>query len=298
MRVNPNYSYDMASMMDHAQQAENNAALELSTGRRVNLPSDDPVAETAMIEQNSQSAAVDQYTANSNSLTNVLNTGDSTLSSVITLLQKASSLAIEGADSTMNQSNLNSIATQIAGIRSQVLSLANTSYAGQYIFGGTASGTAPYVADTANPNQIDYVGNSQQNQVQIGSGVSVAANLPGSSIFSQSGADVFGSLQSLISALQSGDTASIATAGTTITTALNAVSNAQVFYGNTVSQLNSNESWLAQEKLNISSYQDSLVSADMAKAATDATQAETVLSATVAAAAQIDQQVNLLNYIH
>ncbi len=65
MRVNPNFTSDMVNLMDQAQQAEDNAAEQLSTGRRVNLPSDDPAAEAAMIEENSQSAAVDQYTANS-----------------------------------------------------------------------------------------------------------------------------------------------------------------------------------------------------------------------------------------
>jgi flagellar hook-associated protein 3 FlgL len=228
----------------------------------------------------------------------VLKTGDSTLSSVVTLLQKASSLAVQGANGSVNQSDLNSIATEVSDIKTQMLSLANTSFAGQYIFGGTATGTPPYVADAANPNQIDYAGNSQQNKVQIGTGVSVSANLPGSSIFSQSGANVFDALQSLVTALQSGNTANVATAGTAITTAASAVSTAQVFYGNTVDELTSNESWLSQEKLNITSYQNTLVASDTATAATDATQAETVLSATVAAAAQIDQQVNLLTYIH
>lgn len=297
MRVNPNFISDMVNLMDQAQQTENNAAQQLSTGRRVNLPSDNPAAEAAMVNENSQSAAVDQYTANSDSLTAVLNTGDSTLSSVVTLLQQASSLAVEGASSTMNQTDLNSIAKEVSDIQSQVVSIANTSYAGQYIFGGTVTGTAPYVAD-ATTGAVTYVGNSQQNQVQIGTGLSVAANLPGSSIFSQSGANVFDALQSLVTALQSGDTANVATAGTAVTTALNAVSTAQVFYGNTVNELNSNESWLSQEKLNITTYQNTLVSADIATAATDATQAENVLSATVAATAQIDQQANLLTYLH
>ena len=251
-----------------------------------------------MVDENSQSAAIDQYTANSDSLTDVLNTGDSTLSSVVTLLQQASSLAVEGAGGSMNQSDLNSIAQQVSDIQSRMLSLANTSFAGQYIFGGTASTTPPYVADALNPGQIDYVGNSQQNNVQIGTGVSVAANLPGSSIFSQSGANVFDALQSLSTALQSGNTTDIATAGNAITTALNSVSTAQVFYGNTVNELSSNESWLSQEKLNITTYQNTLVASDTATAATNASQAETLLNATVAAAAQVDQQVNLLNYIH
>src|SRR5208337_4455960 len=190
MRVNPNYASDMVSLMDQAQQNETSAIQQLSTGRRVNLPSDDPAAEAAMVGEDAQSAAVDQYTANSDSLTDVLNAANSTLSSVTTLLQRAVSLGVEGATGTMNQTDLNSIAEEVSGIQSQIVSLSNTSYAGQYLFSGTVTGTAPYAADPSNPAQIDYAGNGQQNQVQIGTGLSVAANLPGSSIFSQAGANV------------------------------------------------------------------------------------------------------------
>jgi flagellar hook-associated protein 3 FlgL len=297
MRVNPNYTSDMVNLMNQAKQAENNATEQLSTGRRVNLPSDDPAAEAAMVDEVSQSTTVDQYTASSDSLTSVLNTADSTLESVITLLQKAVSLGVEGADGTMNQTDLNSIAEEVSGIQSQVLSLANTSYAGQYLFAGTATGSAPYVADASDPTQIDYVGNDEQNQVQIGTGLSVTSNLPGSSIFSQSGTNVFDALQSLVTALQSGDSASIATAGTSVSNSLNAVDTAQVFYGNTVSELSANETFLNQEKLNITTYENTLVSADTATAATDVTQDEAILNATVEATAQMEQQANLLNYI-
>ncbi len=94
------------------------------------------------------------------------------------------------------------------------------------------------------------------------------------------------------------DSTSIATAEAGVSTSLNAVDTAQVFYGNTVDELTTNETYLSQEKLNITTYQNTLVAADTATAATDATQAQTVLTATVAAAAQIDQQANLLNYLH
>lgn len=290
----------MVNLLDQAQQAEDNAAQELSTGRRVNQPSDDPAAEASMIQENSLSAAVDQYTASSDSLTDVLNTGDSTLSSVVTLLQRAVSLGVEGASGTMNQSDLNSIATEVATIQTQMLSLANTSYAGQYLFGGTATGTAPYVADAAT-GTVTYVGNSNQNKVQIGTGLSVATNLPGTSIFSQPGdpsATVFTALQSLVTALQSGNSSGIATAEVSVDDSLKTVNTAQVFYGSTVDELNTNESYLAQEKLNITAYENTLVSADTANAASDATEAQTILTATVAATAQIDQQVNLLTYLH
>jgi flagellar hook-associated protein 3 FlgL len=296
MRVNPNYATDMVGLMDQAQQSEETAAQELSTGRRVNLPSDDPSAESAMIEENSVSTAADQYTANSDSLKDVLNTANSTLSSVVTLLQRAVSLGVEGANGTMNQTDLNSIADEVSNIKSQVVSLANTSYAGQYLFSGTESSTMPYVTDPSDSTQIDYVGNDKQNEVQIGTGLSVAANLPGSSIFSQSGADVFDALQSLVTALENGDSTAIGSAETSVNDSLNALDTAQVFYGNTVNQLTSNETFLSEEKVNIATYQNTLVSSDTATATTQMTEAETALNATVAAAAKLNQ-VSLLNYL-
>ncbi len=290
----------MVNLLNYAQQAQDNAAQELSTGRRVNQPSDDPAAEAAMVQENSLSAAVDQYTANSDSLTDVLNTGDSTLSSVVTLLQRAVTLGVEGANGTNNQTDLNSIAAEVSTIQSQMLSLANTSYAGQYLFAGTATGTAPYVADPTT-GAITYVGNGSQNKVQVGTGLSVATNLPGSSIFSQPNdpnTTVFTALQSLITALQSGNSSGITAAEGQVSDSLNAVNTAQVFYGSTVDELTTNENYLAQEKLNITTYENTLVSADTATAAADAAQAQTVLTTTVAATAQIDQQVNLLTYLH
>lgn len=294
MRVNPNYTADMVNLLGLSQQNETNALQALSSGRRVTNPSDDPAAEAAMINENTQSAAVDQYTASSDSLTEVLNTADSTLSSVVTGLQRAVTLGVEGANSDMNQTDLNSIAQEVSGIKDEMLSLANTSYAGQYIFAGTASTTAPYSVDAS--GTVTYSGNDQQNTVAIGTGLSVASNLPGSSIFSQSSGDVFSALQGMITALQSGDTSAVTTAMTQVSTALNSVNTARVFYGNTVNELTSNESYLSQEKLNIASYENTLVSADPAEATTAVTQAEYARNATVAAAAKMNE-VSLLDYL-
>jgi flagellar hook-associated protein 3 FlgL len=249
-----------------------------------------------MIDENSRSATADQYNANSESLNEVLSTADSTLNSVVTLLQRATTLGVEGASTgTLDQTDLDSIANEVQGISSEMVSLANTSYAGQYIFAGTATSTAPYVAD-ATTGDVSYVGNDQQNNVQIGTGLSVSANLPGSSLFSQTGANVFTALQTMVSALKSGNTSGISGAVTLVGTALNAVDSARVFYGNTINELTSNESYLSQEKVNIASYQNTLVGADPAAAVTAVQQAEYDRSATVAAAAKMDQ-VSLLDYL-
>ncbi len=296
MRINPNISQNMVILMNQAQQNVNNAALELSTGRKVNVPSDNPSAAAAMIEENSSSAAVDQYTANSDSLNAQLSTANTTLSEVSTLLQRAVTLGVEGASSGMNQTNLNSLAAEVTGIKSQLLSLANSTYGGKYLFAGTYNAGPPYVVDATDSTKIDYNGNTQQNQVQIATGLYVNANQPGSSIFSQTGNNVFDALQSLITALQSGDATATSTAEAGVNKALNVVSTAQVFYGNTLKELSNNDSFLAQEKVNLSTYENSLVAANTAEAATNMTLASTTLNATIAAAAKVSQ-VSLMDYI-
>jgi flagellin-like hook-associated protein FlgL len=109
-------------------------------------------------------------------------------------------------------------------------------------------------------------------------------------------ASVMGSLQQLVTALQSGNSSSIGAATTQVGTALSYLSQQRVYYGNAVDQLNSNQSSLQTEQVNLQSQESTLVGADLATAATDLSQAETQRSATLAALAQVIPQ-SLLNYL-
>jgi flagellar hook-associated protein 3 FlgL len=184
----------------------------------------------------------------------------------------------------------------VQGILSSVVSQANMSYQGAYVFGGTASTTVPYTADPTAASGYTYNGNNGVNSVQVGDGLSVQANLPGSQIFSNSSASVLGSLSSLAAALQSGNTAAIGTATAAVSSALSYVSQQRVVYGNAESQLNSQETYLQQETVNLSAQATSLVGVDMAKAATTLSQAETDNNAALAAAAKV-VPYTLLSYL-
>jgi flagellar hook-associated protein 3 FlgL len=239
---------------------------------------------------------VDQYTQNISSVTSMVQTADSALSSVVTSLTQAISLGTEGANGTSSAANQQAIATQVQGILSSVASQANLSYQGAYLFGGTASTTTPYTADSSSPTGYTYNGNDGVNSVQIGDQLSVQVNLPGSQIFSNSTTNVLGSLSSLVSALQSGNSTAIGTATSAVSAALNYVSQQRVVYGNAESQLNAQETYLQQETVNLSTQATSLVGVDMAKAATTLSQAETDNNAALAAAAKVLPNT-LLNYL-
>jgi flagellar hook-associated protein 3 FlgL len=282
--------------MQQSQSAVNIALQEVATGKKVTVPSDNPAAAADMVQNTLETANVDQYTQNVSTMLSMVQTADSSLGSVVTSLTQAISLGTEGANGTNNTSNLQAIASQVQGILQSVVAQANTSYQGTYLFGGTETSSAPYTASSSSSSGYTYNGNSDVNSVAVGDDMNVQLNLPGSQIFSNSNADVLGSLSSLVTALQSGNATAIGTATTAVSAALSNVSQQRVFYGNAESQLNSQETALQQETVSLTSQQSSLVDVDEAQAATDLSQAETANNAAEAAAAKVLPQT-LLNYL-
>jgi len=282
--------------LSQSQSQENTALQQVATGLRVNMPSDDPAAAAADVQNQAAQSQTDQYLQNTSSLEGLLQTADSTLSSVVTSLNQAVSLGVEGANGTLSAADQQSIAQQVQGIRDGMVQLANVSYQGSYIFAGTANNTAPYSLNPAQPSGVQYNGNTGTNTVGIASGRNIQVNVPGSQIFQGAGGDVMGSLQQLITALQSGNTANIGTATNQVTAALNHVSQQRVFYGNAVNELNSNQTFLQQEKVNLQTQQNSLVGVDMATAASNLNLAQTAHQAALAALAKVIPE-SLLDYL-
>lgn len=296
MRVNPNLVPDVVADLSQSQSTLNALLQEVATGKSVNVPSDGPSASAAMVQNTIETANVDQYTKNVTSELSTVQTADSALSSVVSSLTQAVSLGTQGANGTNSTSNLQAIAQQVQGILNSVVSQANASYQGSYLFGGTATTAKPFTANAGSPTGYQYNGNTGQNSVAVGDNLNVQVNLPGSQLFNNPTADVLGSLSGLVTALQSGNSAAIQTATTAVTTALNYVGQQRVFYANAETQLTSQETALQNETVSLSSQQTSLVGVDMAQAATQLAQAQTANSAALAAAAKVLPQT-LLNFL-
>jgi len=287
MRVNPNMVPDILADMQQSQAAVNTALQEVATGKSVNVPSDNPVASADMVENAIETKDVDQYTQNVGSMLSIVQTADSAIGSVVSSLTQAISLGTEGANGTNNATDRQAIAEQVQGILQSVVAQANTSYQGTYLFGGTETSSTPYTASSSSSSGYAYNGNNDANSVAVGDDMNVQVNLPGSQLFSNSSSDVLGSLNSLVSALQSGDTSQIQSATSAVSSALSYVDQQRVFYSNAEDQLNSQETYLQQETVNLTSQQSSLIDVDEAQAATDLSQAETANNAAEAAAAKV-----------
>jgi flagellar hook-associated protein 3 FlgL len=295
MQIPSNFTPDILADLQQSQTTLNTALQEVATGLSVNMPSDNPTAAAAMVENTIETGNVDQYTRNISTVLTSVEAASSALSSVVTSLTQAVSLGTEGANGTSTAANQQAIAVQIQGILSTVVSQANTSVAGSYLFSGSGTST-PYTANASLLSGYAYSGNADQTSVGVGDTLNVDVDLPGSQVFSNSSNNVLGSLSSLVTALQNGNTSGIEAATSSLSSAIAFVGKQQAFYSNAESQLNSQETYLQQDTVTLATEATNLVGINLATAASNLTQAETDNSAALAATAKVLPDT-LLSYL-
>jgi flagellar hook-associated protein 3 FlgL len=294
IRLNPNLLPDLLISIQQSQQNITTATAQLASGRSVNQLSDNPAAVAALVGNHNQAGQDDQFLQNINSLQTRLQVGDSTLSNVVTVLTRAISIGTEGANGTLNAADRQAIAVEVQGLTSQLLSLANTTYQGTFLFAGTAVTTQPFTLDTT-ANTVAYSGNNNSTSVQLSNGNPIKTNVPGSQLFLNASGSAFGALQNLYSSLISGT--NIGQAVVQVQSALSQVSIQRVFYGNGLNQVSLSESFLNQDKINLSSQENALVGVDPAKAASDLVQAQLANQSTLSATARVLGLANLLSFL-
>lgn len=294
MRVNPNPTPDMLSAIAQTQQQINSDLAQIASGESIGRPSDNPAGAAMLVRNAGKTAETDQFLRSASGISGEMQNADSALSSVITILQRAISLGVEGANGTSNASDRAALASEVQGIQSELISVANLSYQGKFVFAGTATQTAPYVVDSASPSGVKYVGNSEVNTVTVGDHLAVKTNLPGSQLFSSAATDVFQAVQNLITNLQNGSNIDVAVNG--VSAAYENISAQRVFYGNAINQLNAQQSFLNDENTQLAQQQNTIGGADLSRVMSDLVNAETSRQATLAAISKT-QQNNLFDFI-
>lgn len=294
MRVNPDPYPDLLAAVAQTQQQINTDEAEIASGQSVNSPSDNPAAAAGLVQNADQTSQTDQFQRSIGSIQGELQNADSAISSVISALQQAISLGTEGANGTENAADRSAIATQVEGIQSQLLSLANLTYQGNYVFAGTLTQTTPYVLDVSSSSGVTYQGNSGVNQVTIGTNFGVQTNLPGSTLFSSSGTDMFQSIQDLITSLQSGT--GIGAAVVEVSNSSASIDAQRGFYGSALDQLTSQNTYLSTETTQLAQQQNTEGGADLPAVISNLTTEQTALQATLESMGQTST-TNLFQYL-
>jgi flagellar hook-associated protein 3 FlgL len=298
MRVDPSYVSGLVSSLNASSLSEQQLTTELSSGLRVSTLSDNPVAAGQALLLGSAVSEDDSFVQTAESTQSLMQVTDSALSSVVTQLTSAVSLAVAGNSGTESASDLTSLSQQLSSIRDQVVSLANTSYQGTYIFAGSQGNVQPYTVDTStSPATTTYNGDAQAGAVTTENGQQIQTGVAGSAVFSAAGADVMTALNNLIADFAGGTVGPTASTDLgALTAALGNVSQQQVILGSSLDRLESASTYAQTDATNRTAAATALVSADPATVATQLSSAETQNQALMSVISTVEKQ-SLFDYM-
>jgi flagellar hook-associated protein 3 FlgL len=182
MRISTNQIYDQSvnAMLDQ-QASLNHTQLQVSTGRRILTPSDDPTQSARIVDLNQAVQVNAQFQKNADTTSYRSSLEESVLGSVTDLLQRVRELAVQGANASQTNETRRYIAAEVRQRLGELLGQANTRDAnGEYLFAGFQGQTQPFT-----PSGTNFIYNGDQNKryLEIGPGIQVAER--------DSGADVF-----------------------------------------------------------------------------------------------------------
>jgi flagellar hook-associated protein 3 FlgL len=174
----------------------------ISSGKRVQRPSDDPVAVKQLMSYKVDLSRSEQILRDIDNALAFLNATDSVLSDAENLVSRAREIAVGMVSDNVNAQNRFDAAEEIGQIKRQLIQLANASVAGQYIFAGTKTTEKPYeISD----DEILYKGNSGTMLRQISPDETIQVNLPGDEVFGDGENGLFKALSALEQALRGND---------------------------------------------------------------------------------------------
>ncbi len=157
---------------------------QVSSSVRVTKPSDDPIAAAKILKANSALNSQEQYDSNMEMASGWLTTVDGALASVDDILIRARDAASSGSTGTTTDDSMQALADEVDGMIAELVGVANTDYAGRYIFGGGKTSTAPFtiIGDSSPVSEVQFISssydtslldNTYSQEIAIGSGVTM-----------------------------------------------------------------------------------------------------------------------------
>jgi len=177
---------------------------QLSSGKKVSRPSDDPLATIKIMEYRTTLSANSQYTRNTDFLKTELEVADKSLQDISSTLNRVKTLAVRGSSESLPQSSRDAIAEEVDQLIDHLIQVGNTDVSGRYIFGGYRTTIPPLERQG---DVINYRGDNNVRTVEISKDVTIETTPTGKTLFIDTG--MFEHLVSLKNALLGGNTSQI-----------------------------------------------------------------------------------------
>ncbi|MFZ5639701.1 MAG: flagellar hook-associated protein FlgL [Bacillota bacterium] len=270
--------------MDKIQQ-------QLSTGKAINKPSDDPVNIIYSLRLNSSITETEKFLDNVSSANAWLNTTDIALQQATEILQSVRELTVRGANDTLPQTSRDAMAKEIEQLREQLIQVANTNHDGRFIFGGFQTTQAPFTAAGV------YTGSVVSDiEYEIGISIKMTVNITGDDVFTNP-VDSFQLLTDIANDLYAGNTVNLSTIRIgDLDRSIDNIIARRTEVGAKMNRLEMTQTRLDEAKTNFSGLLSSVEDIDMAEVITQLKMQENVYRTALASGARIIQPT-LLDFL-
>jgi flagellar hook-associated protein 3 FlgL len=268
---------------------------QLSTGRVINRPSDDPTGATAAMRIRTSLADQKQFARNADDGLGWLNQVDSALSSATDQVRRARDLALQGANTgALGPEAREALAVEVDQIRAGLLSTANATYLDRPVFGGITSGAHAY---DPSGTWIGAPGGTAGGVVRtVADGAKVRVDVEGPEAFGVDGDGVFAHLDALSTALRAGDSVAISGAIDKLAADATRITNTQSDVGARTKRIEQARSAAVDSELTLTSSLSEVENVDIAKAVVDLQLQEVAYKAALGATARV-MQPSLLDFL-
>ena len=296
MRITFNSQYRNASAgIETATNQLIEAQRQVTTGRRISRPSDDPSGAAMAAIERTRIAAADQYERAADSTNSRLSVIDSALSDIIDRISAAQTTALKGMGTIRSADEREAAAQTLEGIRATLMDDFNTSFHGSFVFAGAQSTTKPYALSGTAVGA--YAASTTEVQVDIGEEESVTVAFNGTDIAKGTAAKhVFDVIDDLVAAIRAGDDTTAHANVTELGNAFTRATTAQTRVGVGMKQIEGQKTRLQDTKLATSERLSRLEDADMAAAITEMTKADAAYRAALGAIGTATK-VSLMDYL-
>ncbi|MEI6601008.1 MAG: flagellar hook-associated protein FlgL [Comamonadaceae bacterium] len=306
MQISTNYLFDRASaQMSQLQNDLAKSQAQISAQKQVLNPSDAPDQAAAITRLQSVIGRNDNYSKALDTLQARLQTESTALTSASDVLIRIKELAVQANNGSQGTTSRAAIATEMKGLRDQLLSLANsTDTTGNYIFSGSKVKTPAFVADSN--GAVSYQGDQTRMHVAVGDQRTITTNRPGTAAFvrvvrtasdgTSSGTGFFQSIDDLIAGVNTGNTTVMQRGLTEMDALHQGVVLAQAQSGSDMNVIDQQRAVLDDTKLSLNTTLSNVQDLDMATAITKMQKQMLSLEAAQSSFAKVSQ-LNLFNFI-
>jgi flagellar hook-associated protein 3 FlgL len=273
---------------------------ELASGRKILEPSDNPYGASRVIDLQSQLDGLTAYASSVQDGVSWTEASTGAMANIGEMVQRARELVVQASNGTYNAGDLRNIAMEMTQLTETIKQDANTQYAGQYIFSGTATTTRPYQAG----EEDAFKGNEQAIARPIGPGLSVTVNtnlssLLGNGLGSGDGKllDVLRTITQHLNEATPESRAALSGDLKNLDTNLEAMTTLEAGAGATTDQLRTASTRIETLQTSITQSLSSTQDADYAQVSIAYSNEQAAYSAALRAGANIVQE-SLLNFLH